>query len=381
MQLFYTNEEFFYAGRSRPWIPFLCDSEMELLVIPNRYFLYVATVRGRTSSKNTWRTYANHLYEYFAFLEVNSMGWKDITIREIAAWRDSMLDRGCARSTVNQRIRGIQCFYTWTKHEGYLESTPFPVESVRSTRGNSFLAHASADGQRVSASVITLQEPTALPGFLTLQNAIKFVDSLSPSTSRLMGYLALLTGMRREEIIGLSYSVVPNPCGMDPKRSVPVILDAKKTPTKGQKTRTVMVPYALAVAMWNYFCEVWPRLNESHVAKRGVESQRFFLSVYGDPFSIRYLNNAFSKASRRSGIDCHPHLLRHTFATYELLRMTRMEGPTKALLWVRDRMGHSSILTTEIYVHTADLLKSSLVDGYQLEILKALADDHQTIPR
>jgi integrase len=69
-------------------------------------------------------------------------------------------------------------------------------------------------------------------------------------------------------------------------------------------------------------------------------------------------------------------MLRHTYGTYELIRMTEKVGESKALLWVRDRMGHSSITTTEKYIHAADLAKHDDVDGYQSEICNVLRHGH-----
>jgi integrase/recombinase XerD len=65
-------------------------------------------------------------------------------------------------------------------------------------------------------------------------------------------------------------------------------------------------------------------------------------------------------------------MLRHTFGTYEFLRLSENKGVDGALHWVRDRMGHSSIATTEIYVHAADLVNHDEIDGYQAEICAML---------
>jgi integrase len=64
----------------------------------------------------------------------------------------------------------------------------------------------------------------------------------------------------------------------------------------------------------------------------------------------------------KTGINCHPHLLRHTFGTYELLRMMHKKEEKLALMWVMDRMGHSSITTTEKYIHAVDLIQHDDVD-------------------
>jgi site-specific recombinase XerD len=178
--------------------------------------------------------------------------------------------------------------------------------------------------------------------------------------------------MRREEVTALDYRVVPNPAGNDPAKAIPMRLDPALTRTKGDKERTVMLPYDLAVALWVYFCTDWPKRCALHRRHRRCESTRFFLSQNGQDLSLRYLNNQFARASRKCGVTCHPHMLRHTFGTYELQRMIRTVGQTKALMWVRDRMGHSSVVTTEQYIHVTDLIGDAAVDGYQAEVCEAL---------
>jgi site-specific recombinase XerD len=371
MKLFFTDASFVEQGVSRPGIPFLCNSSMELVAAPNDFLHFIAVTKGRTRSRNTWRTYGHHLYEYFAFLEENKLDWTSITERHIAAWRDGMLQRGCTPNTVNQRLRCVGRFYEWNSQQGK-RSPLFSREEVWVDRQPAFLAHVSTSGAKAFADQLTLRSFKTAPKFLLLDRAIAFLEALTPHSLKLMGYLALLTGMRREEVTALDYRVVPNPAGLDPDRAIPMRLDPALTPTKGSKERTVMLPYDLAVAMWDYFFRDWPKRCALHKRKHAKESTRFFLSLAGEELSLRYLNNQFSRASRKSGIACHPHVLRHTFGTYELQRMIRSKGQTKALMWVRDRMGHSSITTTEQYIHATDLIGDIDVDGYQAEVCEAL---------
>lgn len=81
--------------------------------------------------------------------------------------------------------------------------------------------------------------------------------------------------------------------------------------------------------------------------------------------SPRGLNNAFRKASEQTGIYCTPHMLRHTFGTYELLRLEQRMNQGNALMWVKERMGHSSIQTTLRYAHLATALDQRVLDAYQ----------------
>lgn len=376
MRIFLTTDQFIWNGMSRPDIPFICNSNMELTQVPNKYLRFIATIKGRTRSPRTWITYANHLYEFLSFLEVNEIAWNKVSQATIASWRDSMIERGCKRSTVNQRLRGIHNFYEWTLRQGISISIPFYKEDVWVSKNSGFLSHLDVSANQINANAFTMQTHKSMPKFLHLEKAIFFLEAIPTHSLKLMGYLALLTGMRRAEIIELDLRVLPNPAGNDPSKQLPMILDASITPTKGEKTRTVMLPYDLAVALWEYFRKDWPKRNKLHKLKYGKESNRFFLSTYGDELSLCYLNNSFAKVSKKIDIKCHPHMLRHTYGTYELLRIGRKQGTSKALLWVRDRMGHSSITTTEKYLHAADLVENDDVDGYQLQILEALTSGH-----
>jgi site-specific recombinase XerD len=376
MQMFLTNAEFIWKEVSRPGIPFLCALDMELVSAPNEYLRYIATVKGRTRSRRTWLTYGSHLYEFFSFLEANDLSWSGVNQTHIAAWRDVMLERKCSRNTVNQRLRCAHSFYKWASQAGRTRSIPFYSEDVWVSKERGFLAHIDASGGHFDANSLTVQTYKSMPKFLHMDKAIHFLESIPLHSLKLMGYLALLTGMRRSEIVELDYRVVPNPAGNDPDKQLPMILDASLSPTKGEKTRTVMLPYDFAVALWDYFCRDWPKRNTLHKKRHGKESTRFFISTYGDELSVRYLNNAFVRVSRKTGIHCHPHMLRHTFGTYEVMRIGKKEGQSKALLWVRDRMGHSSITTTEQYIHAAALVKNDDVDGYQIEVLESLRHGH-----
>lgn len=345
---------------------------MVLAEHPNDYLFHVAVIRGRSSSPRTWKTYANHLYEFFGFLEANGFAWNHLNETHFAAWRDSMLERGCQRSTVNQRLRCISAFYDWALKDGRIGTIPFGKEDVWVSKPKGFLAHVDASGGRVIANELTLRTHKATPQFLHLDKAKAFLEAMTPHRLKLMGYMMLLTGMRREEAVGFDYRVLPNPAGHDPSKQIPMVLDPALTPTKGHKERTVMLPYNLAVSLYLYFTFEWPKLNARYKRKHGHETTRLFLSQYAEELSISGLNNAFRKISIKTGIRCHPHMLRHTYGTYELLRITQQKTQSQALLWVSDRMGHSSITITEKYIHAADLIEHDDVDGFQAEILEAL---------
>lgn len=372
MRLFFSDDQFQVHGQSYPGVPFLVDQEMALVDAPNDYLQYVAVVRGRTRSPKTWEAYGNHLYEFFSFLEANDLVWGQVNQTHFAAWRDSMLERGNKRSTVNQRLRAVSVFYEWAVREGITHSLPFHKEDIWVAKPKGFLAHVDASGNRYSANELTVRTHKPVPKFLHTEQAMTFVAALTPRRNRLMAYLMWLVGMRRKEVVGMNLKVLPNPAGHPTDRALKMELDGVITPTKGDVPRWVQVPYDLAVQLWDYLAFERAKLAVLHKRQHGTDTDLLFLTEYGNPISLEGMNNAFRKASEKSGVKCTPHMLRHTFGTYEFVRMSERKGQDGALHWVRDRLGHSSIQTTEKYVHAADLVGHDEIDGYQAEVCEFL---------
>jgi integrase/recombinase XerD len=87
--------------------------------------------------------------------------------------------------------------------------------------------------------------------------------------------------------------------------------------------------------------------------------QSFFLNKYGERLSIYGIENIFAKYIDLANIDTHatPHYLRHTFAT-ELLN----NGAN--IREVQELLGHSSIVTTQIYTEVSIERKKYVLNSF-----------------
>ncbi|OBI78313.1 hypothetical protein A5664_18025 [Mycolicibacterium fortuitum] len=105
----------------------------------------------------------------------------------------------------------------------------------------------------------------------------------------------------------------------------------------------------------------------------GLEPAAFWLSEEGMPLAAGTWTGIFATASDRceakgSEVRCHPHMLRHSFAVVTLEQLQRghlreLSGMSPAqrthytqvfgdpLDWVRRRLGHASVATTQAYLH------------------------------
>ena len=77
-ELLFTTKVFQPQGLPTPNVPMLLDAEMRLVEPACAWLLHVALVRGRTRSKETWRTYGEALYDWWQTLEANGWAWDGV---------------------------------------------------------------------------------------------------------------------------------------------------------------------------------------------------------------------------------------------------------------------------------------------------------------
>lgn len=156
------------------------------------------------------------------------------------------------------------------------------------------------------------------------------------------------TGMRVDELLKLKWSdldlePVQNGKYLDPEagvRATCVIAVAK-----GNKSRTIPLTATAAEAAWNY---------ARYVFGDGITARKLRLKKERvlDLTTRMAINYILSTAADRAGLaslGVHPHLLRHTFAT------SMASSGLMAVHELKPYLGHSSIQTTERYMHFSSM--------------------------
>jgi integrase/recombinase XerD len=146
---------------------------------------------------------------------------------------------------------------------------------------------------------------------------------------------------------------------------------------KGGRNRRIVVSRALMRALWDY--AMTHRVPHARLGMKvhGRELAELFVSAHGNPFSASAIRSALAQASQRAGIGfkVHPHMLRHTFATHEIHALKDKPNTAYALAVVRDRLGHSSIQTTEKYLHLLHEIEHAYLSECQLDLDQLLAEE------
>jgi len=360
-ELMFTTDAFRPLGRSVPDVPMLLDGSMGLVEPACAWLMYIALVRGRTRSPQTWRAYGEALYDWWQTLEANGWAWDRIGYHEVAAYRDRMLSgpsdhtgRPYARATINGRLRVVALFYRWCAARGLIGATPFTTQDVSLARSRPapFLAHVDASGGVLPANELVLREVRALPRPLAPE-AIRRIMAPLGARDRLIVEWAALTGIRRMEIAGLGRAALPRTDVAEFASSpvVPVWL----TTTKGSKPRWVYPPLPLVDRTHAYLREeraaAMRRAGRRSADYR--EPEAVFLTSHGAPMTPRRVGAMFAMTAHAVEVEATLHALRHTFAGV-MLRMLQRQAERhpemNPLLTLQAILGHADLSTTAIYL-------------------------------
>lgn len=163
-----------------------------------------------------------------------------------------------------------------------------------------------------------------------------------------MIYLALSTGLRCSELVGLYVEDIA-PFGV-----ISRILVVPPRLGKNSKKRDIPLNQE-TIDLLTHFLTIKKDLDEFTIG-----SSPLFVSRYtGNPLSSRDFQRIVKDLSIKSiGRSITPHTLRHTFAT-RLLRHTNLRV-------VQEALGHSSVQSTQIYTHPGISDISDAIDNNKL---------------
>ncbi len=376
LRLVFSTEELRVHGVRYEGFPIILDEEMEPIEPATSFLLDTCIKNGRARSPNTWARYGQDLYDFFGFVRAStSLDWKRPPnigeIGPIEAYRDwSASECGSAASTVNHRLRTIRRFYEWCVSKEILPATPFDYTTAHVLRGPKFLDHVDGSGKTVQTPEFMLKEVSAPIDVLSRGQIGHSLELLAQNeTHRLLFRLMVNTGLRSDEARSFPESYVFNPRSRKDLRGSTIVrvkMNPRDMRLKGSKARAIDVPVTLMEDM--YWWSVRERPKRVRSAAEGSGPSSLFVTEGGASFSESALIDVFRRLSKKAGYRVRPHLLRHTYATHTLqfLRLINWKG--EPLLYLKRRLGHSSLNTTMKYLHLLDELDAETVFKYEKEI-------------
>lgn len=285
-------------------------------------------------SENTIKSYRDTFVLLFSYAEEEhlikrgkisiELFHKD-TITAFLEWLESK--RGVSVATRNQRLAALKSFsrYMSLSAVEYIDTFQ-AVLDIPPKKGSS----KTVDYLTVEAITLLLKEP----------------DFDSYSGIRDLAILSLLyeSGCRVQELINLKYG------DLSPASPATIMVTGK-----GNKTRIIPIS-SKAVSILNKYIAVYKIFDSTEMLFTNKQSRP--LTRSGIAYILRkHSDSARVKNPQIFGTAAiHPHVLRHSKA------MHLLESGVN-LIYIRDFLGHSSVITTEIYAKANPEIKRKYLES------------------
>ena len=261
-------------------------------------------------SSNTLQSYKRDLKQFERYLETSEEEYKDLTDEGIKDYIKHMQEEGKKPSTISRGLASIRSFYQYEAKNKIVEKDP--TEGIQSPKIE----------KRVP-SVLTSNEVALL------LDQPKNVD-LKGTRDKAMLEFAYATGMRVTEIISLNVEDINLETGY-------------ATCKNGKKERTVPIGEMSLKALKDYM------LNARHTMIKDDNEKALFVNVNGQRLTRQGFWKIIKYYKEQAHIDkdITPHVLRHSFATHLLQNGADLKS-------IQTMLGHSDILSTQIYMQFQD---------------------------
>ena len=261
-------------------------------------------------SSNTLQSYKRDLKQFEKYIEENAKDYGKLTGDGIKDYIKYMQEIGKKPSTISRGLASIRSFYQYEVKNKVVENDP--TEGIQSPKIEKRVPNVLTSNE----VALLLEQP-------------KDID-LKGTRDKAMLEFAYATGMRVTEIISLNIEDVNLEQGYAICRN-------------GKKERTVPIGNMSLKALKEYV------LNARKTLIKDENENALFVNVNGQ----RLTRQGFWKIIKYYKEQAHiekeitPHVLRHSFATHLLQNGADLKS-------IQTMLGHSDILSTQIYMQFQD---------------------------
>ncbi|HZW13794.1 MAG TPA: tyrosine-type recombinase/integrase [Noviherbaspirillum sp.] len=269
---------------------------------------YLIIIAGRLS-KTTVRTYAEQLRSLLQYMSSFGLLWNDIYEHTLEDWRDKLLNDGLQKKTINSMLGVVFSFYRWAEQRGHCSGIVRLPGNTSKDRSAYRLSVCWVARNRKLGVVSDLLFKTVRKSDRhtpTEEEIERVKDKLYDRTEgvayrdTMVVQWMNLGGLRRREVVHLRVGDLPPREDAVTARSRGDLLSIKLIEgTKGNKTRTVLVPAILVVDTW----DLVTHFRNEITARRNLDHGYIFVSfTTGAPLSSKTVTNTLSRAFKAAGI-------------------------------------------------------------------------------
>jgi integrase/recombinase XerC len=279
----------------------------------------------RNLSKHTVAAYLRDVNQFAKIIFGDDFDWSEVAVASrtlqslerlsMRSYLARLMDEGLSARSINRKLSALRVFFKYLNDEELVDNDPLALLS-------------------------SLKEGRKLPSVLSVDDAFSLMKAPSgsqPKDKRDRAILELLygTGLRVGELVSLDIGDINSSCEI-------------RVVGKGNKTRILPVASKAQTALSSY-------VDVRQQMAKQINDEALFLNNRGKRLTSRgvqrLLKQAVLSIAGASGVT--PHSLRHTFATHLLESGADLRS-------IQELLGHSSLSTTQRYLHM-DLDRLSLV--------------------
>lgn len=273
-------------------------------------YLEYCTYRKELDAK-TVKAYRIDLTQFFSY--VQSTEPEKETIEQYI----TELHKKYKQKTIKRKIASIKAFYSYLEEEELVEQNPFRKIKVK------------------------FKETIILPRIIPREEIEQLLNYIYASISSLSGIQYKHT-LRDASVIEVFFATGARVYEISNIRVENINLNSGliRIMGKGRKERYIQISNTAVLDILRKYYEE----NEPEIKKSGY----FFINNRGKRYTEQSIRLMLKKYTLKAGIQrkITPHMFRHSFATYLI-----EEGVDVSC--VQQILGHSSIKTTQIYIHVA----------------------------
>ncbi|MEI5888234.1 tyrosine-type recombinase/integrase [Bacillus albus] len=339
---------------------YMLVDERGIPIVPVVKYLKYLDSTGK--SRNTQKTYCFALKQYFVYLRETEKDYKDIKLEDLAdfvGWLRhpytslnvtsfSPVKSKKTEKTVNLTITVVTNFYDYLYRNEELakdmnEKLMRQIYTGGRTRYKSFLHHINKN-KPSSRNVLKVKEPRKKLQVLTKEQVQQTFTVTTNIRDAFLIQLLFETGLR----IGEALSLFLEDFIFDHGNGHRIRLMDRGELENGAKLKTgereIFVSQHLMNLYDDYLYEIIDELD--------IKTNFVFVKLCGKnlgrPMNYSDVESLFKRLRKKTKINIHPHLLRHTHATIYYQE-------TKDIKQVQERLGHAQIQTTmNLYIHPSD---------------------------
>lgn len=274
------------------------------------YLNYLELERGL--SKNTILAYETDLIAFFNFLsekEINDLN--EIKRRVFSAYIKFLVKKEISASTITRKIASVKGFFKYLCHKRIIKINP-------------------------AMSVNSPKLPKRLPKVLNISEINKIIKTHLTLQDYTIIELLYSAGIRVSELTELNIK------NIDLKQKMIKVLG------KGSKERIIPINSKCVEIIKKYL------KNRELTALKYNSKDYLFLDKKGKKISRQKVYEIIHNLGKKIDKNISPHTIRHSFATHLLENGADLRV-------VQELLGHSSIVTTQLYTHIS---KKTLKEVY-----------------